>query len=140
MSSINALSSKISNPSGKIGMSLKFVDMNSNEYNRETEVISAKPGHFTMKANKIAMDEVKKAIRKASIKTIRIPKNIETGFKNRNTLKQLSIMERKTEDAVIVNKVRHEAKNFEKYIWLRLTGRENSVFRKPISLKCEIIK
>ncbi|MEM2089220.1 MAG: hypothetical protein QXF52_11250 [Thermoproteota archaeon] len=95
---------------------LKFLDMCSNEYNREMEAISEAPGHFTMKAIKIAIEEVKKAIRRASIKMIRRPKSIESGFKNWNTLKQLSIMERKTEEIMTVNKVRYRAKNFEKYM------------------------
>jgi len=97
-------------------MVLKFIDMGSNEYNREMEAISETPGHFTMKAIKIVIEEAKKVIRKVSIRMIRGPESIETGFKNWNTLKQLSIMEKKTEDTMTTNKVRCEAKNFEKYM------------------------
>ncbi|MEM2049991.1 MAG: hypothetical protein QXO76_05280 [Thermoproteota archaeon] len=87
-------------------MVLKFIEMSSNEYNRETEAISETPGHFTMKAIKIVIEEAKKVIRRVSIRMIRRPESTEMGFKNWNTLKQLIITEKKTEDTMTINKVK----------------------------------
>jgi len=102
--------------------------------------MSETPGHFTRKAIKIAIEEVRKVIRSVSIRMIKKPENTEIGLKNWSMSKQLIIMDKKTEDTMTIDKVRCEAKNFEKYMWLRLTGNENSVLRKPISLEYEIIK
>jgi len=67
-------SSKIRNPSGKSGMMLlRLKDMNSKEYSVDMEMTSGIPDHFTMNEIKVDIDEVKRAIKRVSMKMTRKP-------------------------------------------------------------------
>ncbi|MEM1554735.1 MAG: hypothetical protein QXJ72_07640 [Thermoproteota archaeon] len=43
-------------------------------------------------------------------------------------------MEKRIEEKMRIDKVKHDARSFARYMEPRLTGKENSVFKKPMSL------